>query len=75
MSLSAAQIERGFLAKSEQRNRPDPLPALLLGQLAVDRPFQSREIARSLLFFALTTAVRVSRDLGRFCVLTHPVAL
>lgn len=73
VSLSAAQIERAFLPKAEQRNRPDPLPALLLGQLAVDQRFQGRGVARSLLFFALTTAVRVSRDLGCFCVLTHPL--
>ncbi|MEO6093629.1 MAG: GNAT family N-acetyltransferase [Novosphingobium sp.] len=73
VSLSAAQIERAFLAKSEQRNRPGPLPALLLGQLAVDRRFQGIGVAGSLLFFALTTAVRVSHDLGCFCVLTHPL--
>ncbi|MCF8710416.1 hypothetical protein [Rhizorhapis sp. SPR117] len=36
VSLSAAQIERAFVPKADQRNRPDPLPALLLGQLAVD---------------------------------------
>ncbi len=73
VSLSAAQIERAFLAKADQRNRPDPIPALLLGQLAVDRQYQGRGYARSLLFFALTTAVRLSRDIGCFCVLTHPL--
>ena len=36
VSLSAAQIERAHLPKSAQRNRPDPLPALLLGQLAIN---------------------------------------
>jgi len=34
VTLSAAQIERAFLPKAQQRNRPDPLPATLLGQLA-----------------------------------------
>jgi predicted N-acetyltransferase YhbS len=73
VSLSAAQIERAFLAKADQRNRPDPIPALLLGQLAVDRRYQGRGYARSLMFFALTTAVRLSDDIGCFCVLTHPL--
>ena len=73
VSLSAAQIDRAFLPKAAQRNRPDPVPALLLGQLAVDTRYQGRGCARSLLFFALTTAVRLSRDMGCFCVLTHPL--
>ena len=73
VSLSATNIERAFLPKARQRNQPDPVPAILLGQLAVDRRYQGIGCARSLMFFALTTAVRVSQDLGCFCVLTHPL--
>ena len=73
VSLSAGQIERAHLPKPAQRNRPDPLPALLLGQLAVDRSQQGRGIARSLMLFALTTAVRFSEEIGCFGVLTHPL--
>jgi predicted N-acetyltransferase YhbS len=73
VSLSAAQIERAHLPKSAQRNQPDPVPALLLGQLAVDHRFQRRGVARSLMYFALSTAVRFSKDIGCFCVLTHPL--
>lgn len=73
VSLSATHIERAWLSKAERRNRPDPIPAALLGQLAVDRRHQGRGDARSLMFFALTTAVRFSNDIGCFCVLTHPL--
>ncbi|MBM3462890.1 MAG: GNAT family N-acetyltransferase [Armatimonadetes bacterium] len=73
VSLSAAQIERAHLPKASQRNRPDPIPALLLGQLAVDRRYQGKGCARSLLLFALKTAVRLAREIGCFCVLTHPL--
>jgi predicted N-acetyltransferase YhbS len=73
VALSAAQIERAFLPKSAQRNQPDPLPATLLGQLAVDRRYHGLGYARSLMWFALTTAVRASRDIGSFGVLTHPL--
>ena len=73
VSLSAAQIERAHLPKPAQRNRPDPLPALLLGQLAVDRQHQGRGYARSLLLFGLETAVRFSKEIGCFGVLTHPL--
>ena len=73
VSLSAAQIERAWLPKAQQRNRPDPVPAVLLGQLAVDVRWQGRGVARSLMIFALNTAVRLSREVGCFCVLTHPL--
>lgn len=73
VSLSAGQIERAQLPKSAQRNRPDPIPVLLLGQLAVDRQYQGRGCARSLMLFALTTAVRFSEEIGCLGVLTHPL--
>jgi GNAT superfamily N-acetyltransferase len=73
VTLSAAQIERAFLAKAHQRNKPDPVPVTLLGQLAVDRAHQGRGHARSLLSFALATALRASRDIGSFGVITHPL--
>jgi GNAT superfamily N-acetyltransferase len=73
VTLSAAQIEREFLARPQQRNKPDPVPATLLGQLAVHKPFQGRGHARSLLLFAFTAALRASREIGSFGVLTHPI--
>ena len=73
VALSAGQIERAHLPKSAQRNRPDPVPVLLMGQLAVDGQYQGRGCARSLMLFALTTAVRFSEEIGCFGVLTHPL--
>jgi predicted N-acetyltransferase YhbS len=73
VTLSAASIERAWLPKSDQRNRPDPLPAILLGQLAVDRAHQRHGCARLLMQFALRTAVRSSRDVGSFAVILHPL--
>ncbi len=73
VSLSAAQIEREHFPKAQQRNQPNPIPALLIGQLAVDKRYQGQGIARSLMFFALSTIVRLSKEIGCFCVLTHPL--
>jgi len=73
VTMSAAQIERAFLPKPQQRNKPDPVPATLLGQLAVDRAHHGQGHARSLLLFALTAALRASHDVGSFGVITHPV--
>ena len=73
VAICAAQIERAYLPKAEQRNRPEAIPAMLLGQLAIDLHHQGKGYARSLMLFALTTAVRASKELGFFCVVTHPL--
>lgn len=73
VTLSAAQIERGFLPKPQQRNQPDPLPATLLGQLAVDKVFQKQGHAVSLLQFALKTAIHAADAVGSVGVVTHPL--
>lgn len=73
VTLSAAQIERDHLPKPEQRNRPDPVPAFLLGQLAVDLRHQGFGHAVSLVLHALTTSLHASREIGCFGVLTHPL--
>jgi GNAT superfamily N-acetyltransferase len=73
VTLSAGQIERAALPKRQQRNKPDPLPATLLGQLAIHKDHQGKGYARSLLLFALRAALRASRDVGSFGVITHPL--
>jgi len=73
VTLSAAQIERAFLPRSLQRNKPDPMPVTLLGQLAIHRDHQGKGHARSLLLFALRTALAASRQIGSFGVITHPL--
>jgi GNAT superfamily N-acetyltransferase len=73
VALSAGQIERAALPRPQQRNKPDPVPVTLLGQLAIHRDYQGRGYARSLLLFALRAALRVSRDVGSFGVITHPL--
>ena len=73
VTLSASQIERAFLPKPQQRNRPDPVPVLLLGQLAVDKNFQKQGHAASLLLFALKSALRASEIVGSMGVIAHPL--
>jgi GNAT superfamily N-acetyltransferase len=73
VTLSATQIERAFLPKAQQRNRPDPLPATLLGQLAVDKDFQGKGFAGDLLRFALKTSLRAAEIVGSVGVITHPL--
>ena len=73
VTLSASQIERAFLPKQQQRNRSDPVPVMLLGQLAVDKSYQGQGYAASLLLFALRAALRASEIVGSVGVITHPL--
>ena len=73
VTLSAAQVERAFSPKPRQRNRPDPVPALLLGQLAVDKDFQGQGHASDLMAYALRAALRASEIVGGMGVITHPL--
>ncbi len=73
VTLSSGQIERAYLPKSQQRNRPDPLPVTLLGQLAIHTDHQRRGYASSLVYFALKTAFQASRMIGSIGVITHPL--
>jgi predicted N-acetyltransferase YhbS len=73
VSLTAAQIEREFLPKTQRRNKPDPIPATLLGQLAVATMHQGQGHARSLLAFALRSAVAAATHVGSYAVITHPL--
>jgi GNAT superfamily N-acetyltransferase len=72
-TLSAAQIERAFLPKSQQRNRPDPVPAFLLGQLAVDKSYQGQGHAVDLLLHAYRRTLVASENIGCMALITHPV--
>jgi GNAT superfamily N-acetyltransferase len=73
VALSTGSIRRGAVAKRDQRNASDPIPVILLGQLAVDRRWQGQGHARSLLGYALRAALAASQSIGAFAVIAHPV--
>lgn len=72
-TLSASQIERSYLPKARRRSQPDPLPVLLLGQLAVDKDCQRQKYGPALLQFALKMALRAAEIVGSVGVITHPL--
>lgn len=73
VTLSAGVLERAVLPRGDRHNKPDPIPVTLLGQLAVDRNWARQGLGQSLLFFALKTARVMSRKIGSFGVITHPL--
>jgi GNAT superfamily N-acetyltransferase len=73
VSLVTGQIEREFLPKNRQRNKPDPVPIVLLGQLAVDLDHQGLGCGAALLKHALTVSLEAAASVGFVGVLTHPI--
>ena len=63
-ALATASVERRAAARSVRRGAPDPIPAILLGRLAVDRQHAGQGIGSGLLKDAFLRAGQVSRLAG-----------
>lgn len=68
---SAAVLARAKATRRAARNQPDPLPAMLLGRLAVDRGHQGKGLASALLKHFLLKALEVAQHTGVRLVLVH----
>jgi len=73
VALAVGELARDALPKARQRNKPDPLPVTLLGQLAVDCGFQGLGCASSLVQFAMRAALSVSEQAGTIGLVVHPL--
>ncbi len=70
-SLSAGAIGHETAPKPMRRNMPDPLPALLLGRLAVHRKYHNQGLGSGLLRDAMLRSINIARDAGVFAILVH----
>jgi GNAT superfamily N-acetyltransferase len=68
---STAVVARSAATKRAARNQPDPLPAMVLGRLAVDLRHQGQGLAAALLKHFLLTALEVAGLTGLRLVLVH----
>jgi GNAT superfamily N-acetyltransferase len=73
VSLTTGQIEWAVLPKAHQRNLPDPLPILPLGQLAIDKRHQGRGYGVDLLHHALRVAIQATESIAFAGIVTHPL--
>lgn len=62
--LSAASIQRDLLPKSLRRNAPDPIPAVVLGRLAVDLRYEGQGLGRDLVKHAVRMTEIASESVG-----------
>lgn len=75
-TVSSSVIEFESLPESYQRRMPNyPIPAVLIGKLAVDNSVKGRGLGRELLVDALYRTVRASGEIGIFAVRVDAIDL
>lgn len=70
-ALAAGSVDRAEAPGPLRRNMPDPIPAIVLGRLAVDRHFSGRGIGAGLLKDALLRSVQVANQIGARALLVQ----
>ncbi len=70
-TLSAVAVEHADLPGRARRNAPDPVPAVLLGRLAVDRRAQGLGLGRSLVRNAILATLAAADRIGVRLLLVH----
>jgi predicted N-acetyltransferase YhbS len=70
-TLSAVAVEHAQLPGRVRRNAPDPVPAVLLGRLAVDRKAQGTGLGRLLVRDAVLSTLAAADRIGVRVLLVH----
>ena len=70
-AIAAGSIARSKILGRTRRNMPGPIPALILGRLAVDHHCQGTGIGRGLLKDALARSMNVSEQVGTHVLIVH----
>jgi hypothetical protein len=75
-TVSSSVIEYESMPDSFKRGIPSyPIPAILIGKLAVDNPVKGQGLSGELLAEALIRAVRASQEIGIFAVRVDAIDL
>ena len=72
-SLAASAVERRRVSSRVGRGMPDPVPVILLGQLAVDEAYQGRRLGSDLLVDALRRALAAAGVIGARAVIVQAI--
>lgn len=70
-ALAAGAVSHETATSAVRRNRPDPVPVLVLGRLAVDRQARGMHLDAALLQDAVGRATRVAAEAGVRALLVH----
>lgn len=73
-AIAAGSVARGNAPGQIRRNMPDPIPALILGRLAVDQGCQKAGIGQGLLKDAVARSINVSQQIGARVLIVHAIS-
>ena len=72
-SLAASSVERRRMSSRVGRSMPEPVPVILLGQLAVDTQFQGRGLGSDLLVDAARRALAAAEVIGARAIVVQAI--
>ena len=70
-AMAAGAVSHQLATSGVRRNKPDPVPVMVLARLAVDRTAQGLHLGAALLQDAVNRAVAVSHSAGVRALLVH----
>ena len=70
-AMAAGAVSHPMAIRAVRRNRPDPVPVMVLARLAADRQAHGIQLGASLLQDAVNRAVVVSQNAGVRALLVH----
>ena len=72
-SLAASAVERRRVSSRVGRSMPEPIPVILLGQLAVDIDYRGRRLGADLLIDAARRAVAAADQIGARAIVVQAI--
>lgn len=72
-SLAASSVERRRVPSRVGRSMPEPIPVILLGQLAVDRDYQGQGLGSDLLVDAAKRALSAAHVIGARAIVVQAI--
>ncbi len=73
-ALASGSISQEFAPGSFRRNMPNPVPAVVLGRLAVDRSWQGGGVGRSLMQDAALRVIQAADTIGIRGIVVHALS-
>lgn len=71
--LAAGSVAHAAVSGSVRRNMPDPIPAAILGRLAVDERYERQTIGDGLLKDATVRCINIGREIGLRVLVCHAI--
>ena len=71
--LAMGSVEHEAANSALRRNMPDPIPAVVIGRLAVDRSYQGKQLGADLLADAVLRSIQAAQIVAARVMLCHAI--